>query len=313
MSKTDLHKTKLLKRVPSELPLKSPVVWNQDTEAFLGKLPNRPLFDLIVTSPPYNLGKDYETRRQLEDYVAWQSRIIEALVARLKPNGSLCWQVGNFIENGHIAPLDYIFHPIFSALKLKLRNRIIWRFGHGLHHRRRFSGRYEVILWYTKSDDYTFDLDAIRVPPKYPGKRAYKGPNAGKFSSNPLGKNPEDVWEVAEAGSDVWDIPNVKANHVEKTGHPCQFPVGLVERLILGLTRENDLVFDPFTGVGSAGVAALTHKRRFWGCELDSQYASLAKARMDGAVSGETRFRSHARPLYDHTTSPLSVRVEDPS
>jgi len=121
-------------------------------------------------------------------------------------------------------PLDIQFDPIFRKHGLSLRNRIIWHFGHGLHNKRRFSGRYEVILWYTKSDNYVFNLDDVRIPSKYPGKRHFKGPKTGQLSGNPKGKNPEDVW----------DIPNVKSNHVEKTEHPCQFPVGLVERLILG-------------------------------------------------------------------------------
>jgi len=313
MLQNRMTRTKLLRSKPRAMPNEDCLLWNLDVEQVIRALPNQPIWDLVITSPPYNLGKDYETKATLENYTAWQTRIIEALVPRLNANASVCWQVGNFVENGHIAPLDYIFHPIFTRLGLKLRNRIIWRYGHGLHHRRRFSGRYEVVLWYTKSDDYVFNLDAVRVPPKYPGKKAYKGKNAGKFSGNPLGKNPEDVWDVAEAVEDVWNIPNVKAQHVEKTKHPCQFPVGLAERLVLALSNPGDLVFDPFAGVGTTGIASMVHGRRFWGCELDERYAKLAKLRVAGAVSGKTRFRSHARPLYDHMNSPLSVRIEDPA
>ncbi|MBI1776990.1 MAG: site-specific DNA-methyltransferase [Proteobacteria bacterium] len=308
MTRQAPQRTRLWKRVPKGLSKHAAIIWNVDAERVLASLPKAALWDLVVTSPPYNLGKHYETKQGLEDYAKWHEAIIAKLVTRLKPSGSLCWQIGNYVENGSIAPLDYIFHPIFLKHGLKLRNRVIWRYGHGMHQRRRFSGRYEVVLWYTKSNDYTFNLDAVRIPPKYPGKRAYKGPNAGKFSSHPMGKNPEDVWEVPAADIDVWDIPNVKASHVEKTGHPCQFPVGLVERLVLALSNEGDLVFDPFAGVGSAGVAAAIHQRRFWGCEIDEAYAQLAKARIDGALSGKMRFRSHARPLYDHRTSPMSVR-----
>ena len=297
---------KLLHRVPRVLPLDESVYWISDVEKVLRAMPRQPLWDLVVTSPPYNIGKQYEEKIELNVYVEWQTRVIAELVARTKPNGSICWQVGNYIENGWIDPLDYIFHPIFKAQGLKLRNRIVWRYGHGQHHKRRFSGRYEVVLWYTRSDDYVFDLDSVRVPPKYPGKRAYKGPNAGKLSSHPLGKNPEDVWEVPDTDVDVWNIPNVKASHLEKTAHPCQFPVGLVERLILALTNEGALVFDPYAGVGSSGVAALLHNRIFWGCEIESAYADVAKERIDSALSGAARFRSHARPLYDHAQSPLS-------
>jgi adenine-specific DNA-methyltransferase len=298
---------KLLKRIPRNWRANKCIIWRQDAAAILRKLPNRKLFDFVVSSPPYNIGKIYEKKSSLKKYVDWNTAIIREIVARTKHTGSICWQVGNYVDGGSIAPLDFLFHPIFSGLGLKLRNRIVWQYGHGEHEKRRFSGRYEVVLWYTKSDDYKFDLDAVRVPPKYPGKRAYRGPRMGQLSSNPLGKNPEDVWEVVESDRDIWNIPNVKASHVEKTEHPCQFPVGLIERLILALTKKNDLVFDPFAGTGSAGVAALMHQRRFWGCEIDQKYATLAYDRLVRTVRGEERFRSHARPLYDHRTSKLSL------
>src|SRR5258706_13638364 len=166
-----------------------------DVTALLSRLPKRPLFDLVISSPPYNIGKSYETKKELKDYLKWQKAVIAEIVPRLKQTGSLCWQVGNFIDDGHILPLDIEFDPIFRKQGLQLRNRIVWHFGHGLHSRRRFSGRYEVVLWYTKSDKYVFNLDDVRVPAKYPGKRHFKGPKAGQLSGNPRGKNPEDVWE----------------------------------------------------------------------------------------------------------------------
>ena len=292
--------------IPNTIPRNHLVLWNMDTTELLAKLPEKPLWNLVVTSPPYNIGKQYEVKLSIDDYMSWQEGIIDNIIARLSGNGSVCWQVGNYVNNGHIEPLDFLFHPIFINRGLKLRNRIIWRYGHGMHHRRRFSGRYEVVLWYTKSDEYVFNLDAIRIPPKYPGKRAYKGPNIGQLSSHPLGKNPEDVWDVADSSMDVWNIPNVKASHLEKTMHPCQFPVGLAERLVLALSESGDRVFDPFSGVGSTGVAATLHRRRYWGCEMDRDYTEIAEARITEVLRGKLRFRSHARPLYDHRTSPLS-------
>ncbi len=273
------------------------VIWRGDSEAFLKLLPLKPIFDLVVSSPPYNIGKEYEKKEGLDKYLVWQKRILDEIIPRLKPGGSLCWQVGNFVDNGEIIPLDIEFSPIFKAHGLKLRNRIIWQFGHGLHNRKRFSGRYEVVMWYTKGDNYVFNLDDVRIPSKYPGKKHFKGPNAGQISGNPLGKNPEDVW----------DIPNVKSNHVEKTGHPCQFPVGLIERLILSMTNEDDLVFDPFSGVASAGVAAALHGRRFIGCEIMTEYAKVGLARLQEALDGNARYRPHDKPIYDHTKSNLSV------
>lgn len=297
---------KLLRNVPSKINGSDSIVWNRDAIELVERLPTKPLFDLVVTSPPYNIGKSYEKRIDIDEYTRWHERLIKGIVERLRSTGSVCWQVGNYVGNGSILPLDYVFHPIFHRLGLKLRNRIIWHFGHGLHQKRRFSGRYEVVLWYTKSDDYFFNLDAVRIPPKYPGKRAYRGPRVGELSGNPGGKNPEDVWEVKDSAHDIWNIPNIKAGHIEKTEHPCQFPVGLIERLVLGLTKPSNVVFDPFTGTGSAGVAALLHGRRFLGCELDSNYAQLAYLRLLRTVTGEERFRSHAKPIYDHRLSPLS-------
>ncbi len=267
-----------------------------DVERFLDALPEEPIFDLVVTSPPYNIGKEYEDQMPLTEYVAWQRRIIQKIYIRLKDTGSICWQVGNYVENGSIVPLDIELSPIFKALNMQLRNRIIWHFGHGLHNKNRFSGRYEVVMWYTKSDKYTFNLDDVRIPAKYPGKRSYRGARKGEPSGNPLGKNPEDVW----------DIPNVKGNHVEKAAHPCQFPVGLIERLVLALTNKNELVFDPFSGVATSGVAALLHGRYFWGCELVKEYIDQGQERLESTLAGTVRYRPHDKPIYDAKSSALS-------
>jgi adenine-specific DNA-methyltransferase len=252
---------------------------------------------LIVTSPPYNIGKEYENRLVLDDYLAQQREVIEKCTRVLKSTGSICWQIGNYIENGAIIPLDILLYPIFSSLGLKLRNRIIWHFGHGLHASKRFSGRYEVILWFTKTDKYTFNLDPIRVPQKYPNKKYFKGPNIGELSGNPLGKNPSDIWE----------IPNVKSNHVEKTIHPCQFPVELIERLILSMTDENDWVLDPFMGVGSTAIAAMMHKRKAIGAEIKPEYNAITKKRIALAEKGELRIRPMERPVYDPNGNAKSI------
>jgi len=201
-----------------------------DINDLLKKIPDNEI-QLIITSPPYNLGKEYETRVGLRSYLETQKKVITELVRVLSPKGSLCWQVGNYIEKGEVFPLDIFYYDIFKDLGLKLRNRIVWHFDHGLHASKRFSGRYESILWFTKTDDYKFNLDSVRVPSKYPGKLHYKGPNKGKPSGNPLGKNPSDYWNDIvsnEFSESIMEIPNVKANHPEKTIHPCQFPVELI-------------------------------------------------------------------------------------
>ncbi len=244
---------------------------------------------LIVTSPPYNLGKKYEKRSDFEKYLEWQTTIIDECVRVLSPKGSICWQVGNYVTNGEIIPLDIALFPAFAKHGLKLRNRIIWHFEHGLHCSNRLSGRHETILWFTKTDDYTFSLDPIRVPQKYPGKKYFKGPKVGQFSGNPLGKNP----------GDVWIFPNVKNNHVEKTSHPCQFPVELVDRLILSMTEPGDLVLDPFAGVGTAVAAAVRQGRRGCGAEKMPEYIKIARERIAQAMDGTLPVRPMNTPVYD--------------
>ncbi len=246
-------------------------------------------FKLIVTSPPYNIGKSYEKRSPLDSYLTDQVQVIRESVRVLHPQGSICWQVGNYTLNGEILPLDSLLFPIFRELGLKLRNRIIWHFGHGLHCSKRLSGRYETINWWTKSDDYTWHLDPIRVPSKYPGKRHFKGPRKGELSGNPMGKNPSDVWE----------FPNVKNNHPEKTIHPCQFPVELVERLVLSMTDEDDDVLDPYVGVGSTVIAALKHRRNGYGCDIVDQYIAIARQRIADLRAGRLKTRPMGKPVYN--------------
>ncbi len=258
---------------------------------------------LIITSPPYNIGKAYEKATELDEYLQALNPILDELVRVLSPQGSLCWQVGNYVEDGEVFPLDIFYHPIFKSRDLKLRNRIIWHFAHGLHATKRFSGRYETMLWFTKGDDYTFNLDAVRVPSKYPGKTHFKGDKRGLPSGNPLGKNPSDIWEIVARDWEtaLWDIPNVKANHPEKTIHPCQFPIELVERCVLALTNENDWVLDPFSGVGSALLAALRHQRRAMGCEKEAEYVEIAQQRIIDLYTGKLGYRQLGKPVHQPT------------
>jgi len=278
----------IVKIVPEFDPTADFILFEGDCLDLLASMPDR-FVRLVVTSPPYNLGKPYESRLDLEEYLAQQRQVIDECVRVLHDRGSICWQVGNYVENGEIIPLDIALYPIFASLGLHLRNRIVWHFGHGLHASKRFSGRYEVILWFTKGEDYTFNLDAIRIPQKYPKKKYFKGPKRGQLSGNPLGKNPSDIWE----------IPNVKANHVEKTIHPCQFPVELIERLVLALTEEGDWVLDPFIGVGTTAIAALMHQRKAIGAEIIPEYVKIAKERVHLAERGQLRVRPMERSVYD--------------
>lgn len=271
-----------------------------DVLDFLKTVPDESV-QLVVSSPPYDIGKPYEQRIELSEYLNWQYKVLKECLRVLKDTGSLCWEVGNHVSQGEVYPLDIFFYELIKErLGLKLRNRIIWYFEHGLHSRKRFSGRYETILWFTKTDAYLFNLDPVRVPQKYPGKRYYKGPKKGKPSANPLGKNPGDIWGIVIEDWErlIWDIPNVKSNHPEKTIHPCQFPIELVERLVLALTNPSDVVLDPFMGVGSALIAAVVHSRRAIGVDKEEQYVQIAHERVKQAINGTLRRRPLGKPKY---------------
>jgi bstYI methyltransferase len=257
-------------------------------------------FDLIITSPPYNVGKSYETKTSIEKYLETQEEIINELVRTLSDKGSLCWQVGNYINKGEVFPLDIYYYQIFKRHGLKLRNRIIWHFGHGLHASNRFSGRYETILWFSKTDEYIFNLDNVRVPAKYPGKLHFKGEKKGLPSGNPLGKNPSDIWEIVAKDWEMamWNIPNVKSNHPEKTKHPCQFPIELVERCILALTNEESWVLDPYAGVGSTVIASIKNNRNVIGIEKEKEYCDIAKQRIIDFNEGKLKIRPINKPIH---------------
>lgn len=229
--------------------------------------------DMVLASPPYNVGKEYEKRLSIDDYLAWHQLIIEECGRLIRDGGSIAWQVGNHISDGAVYPIDCLVFGQFIAAGLTPRNRIVWTFGHGLHCSKRFSGRHETVLWFSRGDAKVFDLDSVRVPQKYPGKRHYKGPKKGELSGNPLGKNPGDVWEIS----------NVKNNHPEKTAHPCQFPEQLAERLIKAICPSVGVVLDPFMGSGTTGVACVKTGRNFIGIEMDAGYFQIAKDRIEGA------------------------------
>ena len=258
---------------------------------------------LLITSPPYNIGKEYEKKINFEDYLDQQIEVIDELIDVVREDGSICWQVGNYIKSkGEIIPLDIPFYNIFTNRGMKLRNRIVWHYGHGLHANKRLSGRYETILWFTKSDEYTFNLDDIRVPQKYPGKRYPKNhKRAGEVSGNPKGKNP----------GDIWDIPNVKANHVEKTNHPAQFPTALVRRFIRGLTDKGDYVFDPYLGSGTTLLAAALEDRIGIGAEIKKEYYPIINKRMKDLSEGKNNFREDLKTITPNLKTKVAQIPEE--
>lgn len=247
-------------------------IWHKgDCRDLLDTIPDQSV-QLVLTSPPYGVGKEYERGSGIAETLSLQNQIIQESIRILKPNGSLCWQVANTYERAYNSkgkeiseqiPWDILLYKHFVNSGLKLRNRIIWHYEHGTHAQHKFSNRYETLLWFTKTDDYIFNLDDVRIPQKFPKKRAYKGPNKGKFSGHPDGKNP----------SDVWPITNIKFGNGEKVGsHPCQFPLKLADRCIRAFTNPGDYVVDPFGGVATTVVSALNHRRVPISAEIDPTY-----------------------------------------
>ena len=253
-----------------------------DCLELLRKLPDESV-QLVVTSPPYNIGRGLDNRVKLEDYLAFNKKVITQCSRVLRNTGSIFWEVGSYTRNGAIYPLDIKFFSIFEELRMIPRNRIVWTKSHGVHSRRKFSCRHEAMLWFTKTDNYLFNLDPIRVPQLWPKKKSYAGPNKGKVSSHPKGKNP----------GDIWDFEQVKWNHPEQTIHTSQFPEKLVERVMLATTTKEpptNVVFDPYMGSGTTALVAQTLERRFLGAEIVEKYWKVSLLRLAGVPDKNRNF-----------------------
>lgn len=248
------------------------IIYAGDCMEMIKQLPDESV-DLVVSSPPYNIGKTSNDRKPLEQYLEWQTEVLRECHRVLKSTGSLFWQVGAFVSNdGYHIPLDIRFFPILESFGMIPRNRIVWIRPHGVHAKNKFSGRHETIVWFTKTMNYKFYLDSIKVPQKYDNKKHWKGDKKGELSCDPLGKNVGDVWAFR----------NVRHNHEEDTIHPAQFPEDLIERIVLCSTVPGDVVLDPFMGVGTTAVVCKRFNRHFCGAEINLEYSSIANQRLSG-------------------------------
>ncbi|TMT85822.1 site-specific DNA-methyltransferase [Haloterrigena sp. H1] len=260
-----------LDEIVSDGSINTNQIYNGDCLELLKSLPDKSV-QTIVTSPPYNIGKSYETKSPIDEYLDEHRKVIEECYRVLTDDGSIFWQTAVTTRDGHHYPLDVKFFPIFEELGFVPRNRIIWPKSHGLHGRIRFSCRHETMLWFTKTEDHYFDVDPARIPQKWPNKKSYQGDNKGEVTSNPDGKNP----------GDVWDIGHVKWNHEEQTLHEAQFPEELVERAVLTTSREGDLVLDPYAGSATVPVVAQDNDREYLGAEKEYRYWKIAQLRLAG-------------------------------
>jgi len=243
-----------------------------DCRDFLGRLPDDSA-RLFFSSPPYGIGKSYEKGETLEQWMELQRHVLAEAFRVLQPGGWLCWQVGNHVfkrkgaKRSEVLPLDYPTMEVAKDVGFSLQQRIIWHFRHGLHAKHKFSGRHETICVFSKGVVPHFDAD------KHPDSIGY-----------------------------VWDIPNVKANHPEKTEHPCQFPIELAERCILSMTLPGELVVDPFAGVGTVAIAAIKQGRAVRSCDRDPTFVATARRRLSALRAGTLGYRPMGKPVHTPKT-----------
>ena len=232
------------------------------------------LIDATITSPPYNIGKEYEKIMPIDEYVNWLTTIFNAIYDITSPKGALLLNVGylKIKGKGKAVPITYL---LWNKLKYFLQQEIVWNYGAGVAGKKFLSPRNEKVLWYLKNEnEYTFNLDAIRDPNvKYPNQK-----KNGKLRCNVLGKNPSDVWQIAKVTS------GKNRSSVERTPHPAQFPETLIERMIKGFSNENDLILDPFMGSGTTARTAMLHNRKFIGFEINPDYFPIIENRLENTL-----------------------------
>jgi adenine-specific DNA-methyltransferase len=265
------------------------MIYNIDCKIGLEKLLSAGIsIDSTITSPPYNIGKEYETVLPVSSFTEWLVNISNYIYDITEPNGSFLLNVGylEIPEKGRAVPITYL---IWEKIKFYLNQEIVWNYGAGVASKNYLSPRNEKILWYVKNKkDYTFHLDEIRDPNvKYPNQK-----KNGKLRCNTLGKNPSDVWQIAKVTS------GAMRSSEERTNHPAQFPIDLITRLILGFTNRGDLVLDPFIGSGTTAQVCLKYNRLSLGFEVRKDYCDIIAKRLEDTLKTE-KFKATTLTLFE--------------
>lgn len=233
------------------------------------------IINLTLTSPPYNIGKEYEKPMETKDYVEWCGSWLQQVARVTAEDGAFWLNLGytSIDSRGKAVPIPYL---LWDKVPMFLQQEVVWNYGAGVAGKRFFSPRNEKFLWYLKDPtSYTFNLDKIRDPNvKYPNQK-----KNGKIKVNPLGKNPSDVWQFPKVTS------GAKRSSKERTSHPAQFPLAVVDRITTGCSNPGDLVMDPFLGSGTTGVSAVKGNRSFIGFEIRADYCDIACERVSKALS----------------------------
>lgn len=255
------------------------LIYNTDCVEALKQLESAEI-DLTITSPPYNIGKEYETVLSIEDYVTWSELWINEIHRVTKHNGSFWLNLG-YLSLPNTAKAIPIAYLLWSVVPFYLIQEIVWHYGAGVAGKKFFSPRNEKFLWYVKNQEcYTFDLDAVRDPNvKYPNQK-----KNGKLKVNPLGKNPSDVWEFPKVTS------GSQRSSIERTAHPAQFPIAVIERIVLASSSQYNLILDPFMGSGTTACAALKNNRAVVGFEINTGYCELTASRIENLLMQQNLF-----------------------
>jgi site-specific DNA-methyltransferase (adenine-specific) len=240
-------------------------VFCEDALTGMARIPDASI-DLILTDPPYNLGKDYgnsSDQQSVEDYLAWTEQWIDIALPKLKPNGSL------YIF------LTWRFAPeIFVMLKkrLTMMNEIIWdrRVPSMGGSTRSFSSVHDTIGFFVKRKDYYFDLDAVRIPYDAATKKARSRSIFVGAKWLEVGYNPKDLWSVSR----------LHREHAERVDHPTQKPLEIIERMLKASCPPGGVVLDPFMGSGTTALAAKRLGRHYAGFELNQAYCEVIQQRL---------------------------------
>lgn len=264
-----------LSYLQSAQDLQDKIVW-QDTMRALNCIPDN-FADLMIVDPPYNLTKNFgkSTFKQMDfsEYKNWLDKWLSKVVRILKPNASLyiCsdWQ-------------SSIVIPLVAGKYFKLRNRISWERDKGRAAADNWKNCLEDIWYYTKSDEYIFNLEAVKM------QRTVLAPYRDN-KGTPKDWQEENGKKIRfTAPSNIWtDITIPFWSMAENTEHPTQKPEKLIAKLILASSNEGDMVFDPFVGSGTTAVAAKKLGRRYLGIERERKYVALALKRLEMAETAK--------------------------
>jgi adenine-specific DNA-methyltransferase len=230
-----------------------------------------PCVRLTVTSPPYNIGKEYEKGLAIPEYLDWCEAWIREIHRVTERNGAFWLNLGylSFPGRANAIPIPYL---LWQRIPFFLVQEIVWNYGGGVACKRSFSPRNEKFLWYVKDQDrYLFNLDAVRDPNvKYPNQK-----KNGRLKCNPKGKNPTDVWAIPKVTS------GENRSSKERMPHPAQFPAALIQRIVRACTNIGDVVLDPFVGSGTVADVAMSLGRPVVGFEINPDYVEIAVRRLE--------------------------------